>query len=112
MIYPINKRPQVIYDLIDLASYIAINNMSASDKFLSAAEETFRYLSQFPLVGKKCNFSHPDLINVRQIAIQGYRNYLIFYIFNNREVEIIRVFHGSRDIKLVLENDLTDNEDN
>jgi toxin ParE1/3/4 len=37
----INKHPQVIRDLIDLATYIAEDNLDASDKFLVAAEETF-----------------------------------------------------------------------
>jgi toxin ParE1/3/4 len=33
----IQKRPQVIRDLIELATYIAEDNMDASDRFLVAA---------------------------------------------------------------------------
>jgi len=40
----IRKRPQVIRDLIDLATYIAENNLDRSDRFLHAAEETFKQL--------------------------------------------------------------------
>jgi len=33
----VSKRPQVIRDLIELATYIAEDNLDASDRFLSAA---------------------------------------------------------------------------
>ncbi|WP_449419894.1 hypothetical protein [Phormidium nigroviride] len=32
-----------------------------------------------PKIGKLCQFSHPNLIDVRQEAIKGFRRYLIFY---------------------------------
>ncbi len=41
----IQKRPQVIRDLIELATYTAEDNMDASDRFLVAAEETFKQLA-------------------------------------------------------------------
>ncbi len=75
----VNKRPQVIRDLIELATYIAEDNLNVSDRFLSAADRTFKQLAQMPEMGKLCNFSHPSLAGVRQQAIAGFRNYLIFY---------------------------------
>lgn len=38
----VTKRPQVIRDLIELATYIAEDNLNASDRFLAAADETFQ----------------------------------------------------------------------
>ncbi len=35
----VNKRPQVIYDLLELATYISEDNLDASDRFLAAAEK-------------------------------------------------------------------------
>lgn len=49
----IRKRPQVIRDLIDLATYIAENNLDKSDQFLHGVEETFKQLGQMPQLGKK-----------------------------------------------------------
>lgn len=43
-----NKRPQVIRDLIELATYIAEDNLEASDRFLAAAEATFQQLAKMP----------------------------------------------------------------
>ena len=100
----ISKRPQVIRDLIDIATYIAENNIDSSDEFLNAAEETFKQLGQMPLVGKQCQFSDPRLQNVRSLGVKGFRKYLIFYQTTARGVEIMRIIHGSRNIETVLGN--------
>lgn len=100
----IQKRPQVIRDLIELATYMAEDNMDASDRFLVAAEETFKQLAQTPKMGKRCQFSHPNLIDLRQQAIKGFRRYLIFYRLIDSEVEILRVIHGARDIEDIFDN--------
>ncbi len=42
------KRPIVIDDLIELATYIADGNVDISDNFLLAAEKTFVQLGNFP----------------------------------------------------------------
>jgi hypothetical protein len=44
MLFAIKKRPQVIRDLIDLATYIAEDSLDVSDSFLIAAETTFKQL--------------------------------------------------------------------
>ena len=100
------KHPQVIHDLIDLATYIANNNMDVSDKFLAAAEETFKQLAQTPEIGRMREFDNPNLADIRQQAIKGFRNYLVFYRTRDADVEILRVLHGRRDIDAVLDEDL------
>jgi toxin ParE1/3/4 len=46
MMFAIKKRPQVIRDLIDLATYIAEESLDVSDRFLIAAETTFKQLAK------------------------------------------------------------------
>jgi toxin ParE1/3/4 len=41
------KHPQVIRDLIESATYIAQDNMDVSDKFLTAADDTFKQLARY-----------------------------------------------------------------
>ena len=98
----IKKRPQVISDLIEIATYIGKNNMDASDDFLSAAEQTFQQLGNLPQMGKLCQFSHPKLIEIRQQRIKGFKKYLIFYRLIDDGVDILRVIHGIRDIETIL----------
>jgi toxin ParE1/3/4 len=104
------KRPLVIRDLIELATYIASDNMDASDLFLAAAEETFKQLANLPQMGKLAQFSHPLLADVRQQAIKGFRKYLVFYRPTEKGVEILRVIHGARDIEALLEEDFSEDE--
>lgn len=73
------KRPQVVRDLIDIATYIAENNLDRGDRFLYAAEETFKQLGQMPQLGKQCQFSSSRLQNIRQFPVKRFRKYLIFY---------------------------------
>lgn len=100
------KHPQVIRDLINLATYIAANNMDVSDKFLAAAEDTFKQLAQTPKMGRVREFDNPNLADVRQQPIKGFRNYLVFYRIRDGDVEILRVLHGRRDIDAILDEDL------
>ncbi|MCC5667711.1 type II toxin-antitoxin system RelE/ParE family toxin [Nostoc sp. CHAB 5784] len=66
--FEIKKRPQVIRDLIDLATYIAQDNLDVSDRFLTAAEATFKQLAKTSAIGKPCQFIHPNLAEIRQIS--------------------------------------------
>lgn len=100
------KRPQVIRDLIELATYIAVDNLDASDRFLAAAEETFKQLAKMPQIGKLIQFSNPSLAGIRQQAIKGFKNYLVFYRFTDSGVEVLRVIHGARDIPEILDEDV------
>ncbi|MBD2563351.1 MULTISPECIES: type II toxin-antitoxin system RelE/ParE family toxin [Nostoc] len=106
----VSKRPQVIRDLIELATYIAEDNLEASDRFLAAAETTFKQLGKMPGMGKPCQFSHPNLAGVRQQAIKGFKNYLVFYLPSDSGVEILRVIYGGRDIETILDEDLGEND--
>ena len=105
----VSKRPQVIHDLIEIATYIAEDNLDASDRFLAAAEETFKQLAKMPGIGKLGQFSHPNLVGVRQQAIKGFKKYLVFYRSIDSEIEILRVIHGAREIAEILEEDIEEN---
>ena len=102
----VNKRPQVIRDLIELATHIAEDNLDVSDRFLASAEETFIQVAQMPEMGKQCQFSNTSLAGVRQQAIKGFRKYLVFYRPTESGVEILRVIHGARDLEAILDEDL------
>lgn len=64
MMFAIKKRPQVIRDLIDLATYIAEDSLDVSDRFLIAAETTFKQLAKTPAMGKMCQFPHSNLADI------------------------------------------------
>ena len=57
-------------------------------------------------MGKLCQFPHPNLADIRQQSIKGFRKYLIFYRITESEIDILRVIHGARDIETILDEDL------
>jgi toxin ParE1/3/4 len=71
----VNKRPQVIRDLIELATFIAEDNLDAPDRFLAAAEATFFQPAKMPGMGKLSQLSYLNLADVRQQSIKGFRKY-------------------------------------
>ena len=106
MMFAIKKRPQVIRDLIDLATYIVEDSLDVSDRFLIAAETIFKQLAKTPAMGKLTDFPHPNLADIRQQSTKGFRKYLIFYRITESEIDILRVIHGARDIVTILDEDL------
>ncbi|WP_231971758.1 type II toxin-antitoxin system RelE/ParE family toxin [Nostoc sp. NIES-3756] len=68
---------------------MAQDNLDVSDRFLAAAEATFKQLAKTPAIGIICQFVHPSLTEIRQIPIKGFKKYLIFYRITESEVDIL-----------------------
>lgn len=101
------KTPKAKQDIIDQASYLYnVDPMSdASERFLTAAENAFSRLADFPGVGAAYSSAASSLAGLRRWPIPGFRNYLVFYRSVEADVEIIRVLHAARDINAALEED-------
>ncbi|BAY04888.1 type II toxin-antitoxin system RelE/ParE family toxin [Anabaena cylindrica FACHB-243] len=61
-------------------------------------------------MGKLCQFSHPNLVGIRQQAIKGFKKYLVFYISSDSGVDILRVIYGGRDIEAILNENLGESD--
>ncbi len=101
------KTPKAKLDLIDLASYLYNANplSDASERFLTAAENAFSRLADFPGIGVVQPSASGSLKGLRRWPVPGFRNYLIFYRIISADVEIVRVLHAARDINAALEED-------
>jgi toxin ParE1/3/4 len=98
----LNKRAIVIQDLIAIATYISTDNLDAGDRFLYAAEATFKQIAKLPEIGRISGFTHPELTQVRQYPIKGFKNYLVFYQLQTDEIDVMRVLHGAQEIEFIL----------
>jgi toxin ParE1/3/4 len=92
------RRDAALHDLIDLAYYIALDNVEAAYQFLDQAEESFRDLERMPLMGSAREFQDSTLTGIRMWRVKDFPKNLIFYRPIKDGVEIIRVLHSSRDI--------------
>ncbi len=52
-----------------------------------------------PRSGAKCRFSAEELQSIRRMPITGFPRHLIFYRAEEKEIRILRVVHGARDLE-------------
>ena len=96
-------RPRADQDLDDQANYIAENaSRSVGHRFLVAAHETFTLLATQPEMGWHPKLTHPDLQSLRVFRVSGFERTIVLYRPRPAGVEILRVIHGSRDIRALL----------
>jgi toxin ParE1/3/4 len=98
----VDRRPQAKLDLIELGSYIAEDNPDAAERFLQAAEASFRQLANMPEMGSPRQFKNPSLAGLRMWPVKGFRNHLIFYRPTADGIEVIRVLRGERDLESIF----------
>jgi toxin ParE1/3/4 len=94
--------PAADADMDEIALYIARDNLGAALRFYDAVEKTFRELGEHPERWPQYELNHPRLEGLRKRSVRGFSRYLIFYRIEGREVRIIRMLQGSRDIAAAL----------
>jgi toxin ParE1/3/4 len=95
-------RPQVYWDLDEIAAYIQKDNPQAALRFLDSADATFASLAQMPGIGSRYLVRHPRLKDLRCFPVKDFPNHLIFYQPADDDTEIIRVLHGARNLAAIL----------
>jgi toxin ParE1/3/4 len=96
---------------VEISTYISYDNLDAGDRFLYAAEATFRRIAQNPGVGRFCNFKDSSVAQLRQYPVKGFKNYLVLYELTETMIDIVRVVHGARNLEpLLLEPENPENE--
>ena len=97
------KKPRASRDLMEYFAFIARDKIAPADRFLRVAEETFDHLARLPTAGRVWESPLPQLDGVRVCPMPPpFRNYLIFYRFDDATLEVIAVIHGTRNLEAVL----------
>jgi toxin ParE1/3/4 len=95
-------RPQVYWDLDEIAAYIQKDNPQAALRFLERAEETFKTLAKMPGMGSSYALRKADFCDLRCFPVNDFKNYLVFYDRHPVAIEIVRVLHGARKLAPIL----------
>jgi plasmid stabilization system protein ParE len=85
-------------DLNSIWDYIAQDNIEAADQWIAKLFHGFHTIADSPGIGH----TRKDLTNLA-IKFWPIGTYLILYRVRNKQVEIIAVTHGVRDIPLFLQ---------
>lgn len=99
------ERPVAVRELEGHAHYIARHDLDAAYRLLDAVERTYDMLLEMPEIGKRARaFTDPRLEGLRYLAVRGFRNYLVFYVYRRNEevIEVRHILHGAQDIPRAL----------
>jgi len=102
MPYHILKTPQALHDLGEIASFIALDNLDAAERFLDAAEAAFAQLAALPSLGQAVPFQSTLAQGMRVWRVEGFERYLIFYRLAESSLEVVRVLHVARDFPTIF----------
>jgi plasmid stabilization system protein ParE len=94
--------PCVEDELWGIWYFIAQDNPDAATRVVESAYKSFKTLTANPGLGKPRRFRNPRLRDVRSWHITGFENYLIFYRAIADGIQVIHVYHGSRDIEALF----------
>lgn len=90
--------PEALQDMSDIHNYIAMDDPDAADRVVLAFESNVALLTTQPEIGQLM----PRLRGLHMWVVTEFPNYLMFYRLRAGIVEIVRVLHGARDLRSVL----------
>jgi toxin ParE1/3/4 len=90
------RSPQTDSDLDDIWYYVASESgsLEIADRLVDSIAEQFLLLAEYPHIGRRRDEDLRE--GVRSFPVRGY---VIFYRVQDADVVILRVLHGSRDVK-------------
>ena len=74
-------------------------------RFREAVRHTIQLLSQNPTVGPRFSSGDPRLQNLRSWPVAGFEMIRVYYTVEPEAMHIIRVLHGKRDVRRILEKE-------
>lgn len=91
--------PAAKADLIDIFEEIRYDRPMAAERVLAELRAAMRRLAQSPGMGHV----REELTDNETLKFWPVYSFLIVYRFTTRPIEIIRVLHGKRDVRRILE---------
>jgi toxin ParE1/3/4 len=87
-------------DLESIADYLGANyGLAASEKLIQGITARFKYIAQFPRIGRSRAELLPGLRSLH------YEQYIIFYRIDEPTIEIVRIASGYQDLQKLFEAD-------
>ena len=103
MSWSVSYRPSARLDLLEQFVYFAEEaTLELADRFTAAVDATCVQLRTHPRSGTAYHPNAKRLKGLRRIPVQGFEQYLIFYLPSAAGIDVFRVLHGARDIQNLL----------
>ncbi len=76
-----------------------------ADRFEGAVTQTMKSLGGRPFLGRRFSPEIPRYGNLRSWSVAGFEIIRIYYEVDTDVIRIIRVLHGMRNVRRILENE-------
>ena len=97
--------PLANQDIDAHVNYLRVYNEKAAFCLFDAIRLTLTQISKIPKIGVSYPLQNSRLAGLRKWHVKDFSNYIIFYLEKPEQIEVVRILHGARDIRVVLEND-------
>ena len=84
---------------------VTLNLPDVAVRFRKAVQRTVQSLRRHPLVGPRYRSSNPQLQTLRTWPVAGFEAIRIYYLLDEDTIHVIRILHGKRDVKRILERE-------
>jgi toxin ParE1/3/4 len=84
---------------------VTLNLPEVAVRFRAAVRQTVQSLQQHPLMGPRYRSSNPQFQTLRTWAVTGFEAIRIYYLLDEDTLRVIRILHGKRDVKGILNGD-------
>ncbi len=89
-----------VADILEQADwYEAQADSKLASRWEKAVTAALRRILQMPTAGLLCNFRADELAGTRRGIISGFAKHLIFYQIREKEIFVLHVVHGARDLE-------------
>lgn len=99
----ITHSPLVESDLDQISDYFAVEDINLAIRFSDAVADTEQALLKMPEMGALREYEAPELTGMRMFLVNGFRNYMIFYMPTDYGIHVVRVLHRARDLEALFE---------
>jgi toxin ParE1/3/4 len=105
----VTKLPRAEADLIACYAYLGEQASEATaDRFLAAVERSLGLIARSPGIGAPYETINPRLPRLRCFPVSKFKRYILFYQAFDDRIELVRVLHGARDVRRILEAECED----
>ncbi len=84
---------------------VTLNLPDVAVRFRTAVRQTIQSLQQHPMVGPRYRSTNSQLQTLRTWPVAGFEAIRIYYLLDEDTLHIIRILHGKRDVKRILEGE-------
>jgi toxin ParE1/3/4 len=89
---------------------VALDRPDVALRFRESVRKTAKAISSQPLIAPPYPLINPQLRNLRSWPVAGFETIRIYFLLDDEAMRVIRILHGKRDIRRILEGEKPSND--